>query len=124
MSKKRMLNFAALAPKRDVFADVDGKEYEFRAMVEFGAVDLARIKKLQQRLETAIDAMTTDASDEEAAASFETATVEALKMILPEFPEARLNELTLGQKAEMMQFWRQSNRSTPEGEAKAGQNGS
>lgn len=120
------LNFASLVPTRNTFTDADGKRHEFRARVEFGAVDLARITRLQKSVQAALDTLAQAAEDESAAQAVEDQTGEFIALILPTLPSGFVAAMTLGQKSAIVRWWTDHEVAGPngrvaEGEAQASQ---
>ena len=118
------LDFAALIPKRDTFTDSDGRIYEFINRTDFGAVETARLHRLQKEVEQSLASLQADLGNEEAAVQFETAVNGVLALILPAMPRERLAGFTLGQKQAVVEFWNKAQDAlgaAPVGEAPAGQ---
>lgn len=118
------LDFTALIPKRDTFTDSDGRLYEFINRTDFGAVETARLHKLQAQVQQSLAALQADLGNEEAAVQFETAVNGVLALILPAMPRERLAGFTLGQKNAIVDFWNKAQDAlgaAPVGEAPAGQ---
>lgn len=118
------LSFSALIPQRDTFTDQDGKVYEFVNRTDFGAVETARLSKLQAVIQSSLAAIQADLSNEEAAVQFEAAVNEIMALILPGIERERLAAWTLGQKNAIVAFWNSNQNkigADPEGEAPAGQ---
>jgi len=120
---KQNFDFTTLVPERDTFTDNDGQVYEFRGMTDFGAVDLARISRVQRDMPIALDTLAKSPDDEANASRFEQLVKDALQVILPKMPVERIAEMTLGQKTKIFEFWTQRSRlePAPAGEAPAGQ---
>ena len=123
---KQNFDFTSLVPERDTFTDSDGQVYEFRGMTDFGAVDLARISRVQRDIPITLDALGKNPDDEANASRFERLVTEALQIILPKMPVERMADMTLGQKSKIFEFWTgQSQKRQAEpaaaGEAPAGQ---
>ena len=121
--QRQNLDFSALVPERDTFTDTDGNVYEFRGTVDFGALDLAKISRVQHDMPIALDVLAKSPDDEANASRFEQLVKDALQLILPEMPVERLDKMTLGQKSKIFEFWTQMSRPepAPAGEAPAGQ---
>ena len=116
----RNISLAELVPEHDTFTDTDGKRYEFHSRSEFGAVDLARISRMQRGVQAAMDALGEDTGNEEAAAQMEQAMTDVLTMILPDVPVERWAKVVLGLKMRLLEFWSAGNQvAEPVGEAKA-----
>ena len=113
----RNLDFSTLVPTRDTFTDTDKKVYEFKAKVDFGIVDLARMKRLQSDLDTALTALATTPDDEAQAARFEQCADEIVATILPTLPETRRLALSVGQKAAIVKWWSEKEETAPDPKA-------
>ena len=109
----RNLNFSTLVPERDTFTDVDGKVYEFKAEVDFGAVHMARMGRLQDTLQAALKSLAANTQDESMATQFEQCADEIVALVLPTLPAERRTALSVGQKAALMNWWRENKGQTP-----------
>jgi len=121
------LDFSTLVPKRDTFTDTDGKVHEFRAVGDFGALDLATMKRLQRDMPKSLNDLSNNLDDEEPARRFERLTNESLKLILPSLADERIAAISMGQKAQITKWWQERNTpqngALPVGEVVAGLTG-
>lgn len=118
----RNLDFSKLVPTRDTFTDTDGKAYEFLNKTDFGAVEMARLNRIQDDVGKSMEQLKADPANEEAAMAFEAAVNAALGLLLPKLPRERLGDWTLGQKHAIVEFWNQNQQEHDKaGEAKADQ---
>lgn len=116
----RNISLAELVPEHDTFTDTDGRQYEFHSRNEFGAVDLARISRVQKGVQAAMDALEDDTGNMDAAAQMEQAMTDVLTMILPDVPVERWSKVAMGLKMRLLTFWSAGNQdAAPVGEAKA-----
>lgn len=118
---RRTLNFQTLIPERNDFEDSDGRKYEFRSAKDFGTVDQARAGRIRKEMLAAMEALEKNEADEAAAQTFERATAEFVRLILPGLPDERMQALSLGQKAAIVEWWTKAGESQPAGEASADQ---
>lgn len=122
--KPSKLRFGDLIGERDTFETVDGKEIEFKHPREFDAVDSAKMERMQQDLNDAIDRLGKDPADEEAATEVDDITEKALLFLLPDLDEKTLSRLKTGSRIQIIEWWAEQTRffakGTPSGEAKAG----
>ena len=105
------LNFTLLIPERDTFTDQDGAVYEFRSRMDFSMEHLALANKLQRALSGALDRLAEVPEDESSASVFERTVNEVIGMALPDLPEMRRKEMTLGQKTKIVEWWNGRNAS-------------
>jgi len=105
------LNFTLLIPERDTFTDQDGAVYEFRSRMDFSMEHLALANKLQRALSGALDRLAEVPEDESSASVFERTVNEVIGMALPDLPETRRKEMTLGQKTKIVEWWNKRNAS-------------
>jgi hypothetical protein len=118
----RNISLADLVPEHDTFTDTDGKRYEFHSRDEFGAIDLARVSRMQKGVQAAMDALGEDTGDMDAAAQMEQAMADMLALLLPDVPKERWAGVALGLKMRLLEFWSAANNVPAEadaGEAKA-----
>lgn len=99
------LDFSTLVPDRDTFTDTDRQKHEFKARLDFGAVDLAKVKRLQKVIETALDRLAEQPDDEQAAEHLEEQATEFVKLILPTLSAKRIATMMLGQKTRIVEWW-------------------
>lgn len=118
---RRTLNFQTLVPERDDFEDSNGQKHEFRAKTDFGAVDQARASRIRKDMTAAMDALAANETDEAAALRFEQATTEFVHLILPSLPVERLQALSLGQRASIVDWWNKAQEEKPAGGVPADQ---
>ena len=105
------LDFTLLIPERDTFTDSGGAVYEFRSRMDFSVEHIALANRLQRTLSGALDRLTEAPEDENNAAVFERTVNEVLGMALPDLPETRRKEMTLGQKTKIVEWWNKRNAS-------------
>jgi len=121
------LDFATLVPERDTFTDGDGTVYEFRSRRDLGAVDRARLRKMQHDASQAQEQLDLAPDDEKIAQTIEQRLEGFIQTILPELPEERIHQMTMDQKNQILRWWnvqnavaQSPNGSAPPGEAVAG----
>ncbi len=98
------LDFASLIPTRNAFR-YEGQVYEFRSKVDFGAVDFARLSRLQREIQEALKALEASGEDEAAALTLERVIGEFITLILPDLPGEAFAAMTLGQKMGINEWW-------------------
>lgn len=103
------LDFSKLVSSTETFTDVDGAVHTFKAPVEFGALEMARLNKAKKGIDEAMKALGEDGTDEDAAQKFERSVNLMLSVILPTLPTERIAQLTLGQKAQITEYWGKAN---------------
>ena len=119
---KSKFDFSTLLPERDTFTDLDDQDYEFKSRVEFGAVDLARIRSLQSQIDSMMKTLTEHPDNEEAAQNLEALASKFVKFILPALPETRIDTMTLVQKTKIVEWWTEHQKDDdPVGEVAANQ---
>ena len=118
------LDLSALLPVRHKFKGADGKAYEFKSRTEFGAVDYARLMRLQNKAQAAVDRLNAEAGDPvKAAEDMEAAFYDLTAMILPDVPEEHIHAMNMGQMNLIWEFWQKNEGiedEEAEGEAEAG----
>lgn len=118
---RRKLQLDSLIPERDVFQDTDGAEYDFRARVDFGPVDQARLRRMEKDFNRIMEALGDKPDDEQLAGELDRLMSDFLRTIVPDLPAERLSAIQFGIKAEVIRWWTEQQKASAEGEAKAGE---
>lgn len=104
-------SLSSLVPDPSTFTDTDGKKYDVRTPKLLGAVDYAKINRLQRDLPKSLEKLTeVDAEDVDAA---ERAAQEVddhlnafVKLLVPELPMERIRKIEFGYKTAFLDWWR------------------
>lgn len=118
-------NLADLIPEPLTFRDTDGKTYEAHTAEMFGAVDYAKLMRLQQQMRTAFATLQATAGQkkgdtEGVAAQLEAMSDTLIAMIVPDLPPERLAAMAFGHKFRFLKWWQeQATAGQPAGETKA-----
>ncbi len=113
------LSLADLIPERDTFTDefaddpnATGKVYEFVARVELSEAQTARAIALSKRIELAIRKIEKNPSNPLAQKRLSEFTLQMLRIIMPDMPLERVNNLSFGQRTAIIEWWRKRNEQT------------
>lgn len=112
-------DFSQLIEEHHTFTDADGSVYEFRNQSDFGTVEMARARRMQNHLPALAKRLESNPDDVQAATQLEQISRAMLDIILPDLPQERRDELTIGQTMAIVNFWVQQQRQKNEGEAAA-----
>ena len=112
-------DFSQLIEEHHTFTDADGSVYEFRNQSDFGTVEMARARRMQKHLPALAQRLENNPEDVQAATQLEQISRAMLEIILPDLPDERREELTVGQTMAIVNFWVQQQRQKAETEGEA-----
>lgn len=117
------LDFSTLMPERATFTDLDGTVYEMLSRADFSVLSMAKATRLQKQFPAYIERLQKNPGDERAAEQLERSITEMVGLVIIGLPEARLTQMTLGQKQMILDFWNAQQQVLQKGlgEAKADQ---
>lgn len=117
----RTFDLTSIIPEPLTFRDVDGAVHEVRPAAALGAVDVARMNRLQHRVAAAQDHIATTDDDEleRIAIEMESATDDLVALLIPSLAGERIKAIPLANKISLLTWWKDE-QPAASGEAKAG----
>lgn len=102
---------AAIVPNDLTIDDpVTGSSYKVKRVSEMGALDVAKLQRLQKRIFPQGTSDITEVISDEMAARVDEATLDLVKLLCPSMPDATLARMSFTEKVAFFAWWTNENK--------------